>query len=157
MILIMHTTLFAQEGGDKQAGNQARIVMDPVFKITLKPKSVEYTFDTKEKYDQGIFEAQATQVEVEANMEWQITISAGEDRFEGDLGNSLNPGVFNYAKTGETMQALAYQGNSAPVATGAAGKRKAPGNTFFVDYYVNPGYEAPDTYQITLVYTISAK
>lgn len=148
----------AQEGGMRNNGQNARIVMDPVFKLTIKPKkSVKYRFETKADYDNGILDENATEVNVEANMDWKITIEAGQPYFEGKNGNQLLPSIFNYAKSGEAFQSLSYQGNSKPVATGDPGKKKEEGNTFFVDYFVDPGYEAPDEYEMEIVYTISAK
>lgn len=150
--------VFSQDGGTRDNGQSARIVMDPVFKLKLNPKkSVKYKFETKEDYDNGILDANATEVEVEANMDWQVTITAGQAYFEGENGNTLRPDIFNYAKAGEVLQPLTYQGDPRPVATGGPGKKKVEGNTFYVDYFVDPGYQAPGEYEMEIVYTISAK
>lgn len=157
-ITVSALVAFSQDGGTRNNGQNARIVMDPVFKLKIKPKkTVKYKFETKEDYDNGIFDLEATQVEVEANMDWQVTITAGQEYFEGKNGNKLRPEVFHYAKTGEALQSLTYQGDPRPVATGGSGKKNVEGNTFYVDYFVDPGYETPDEYIMEIVYTISAK
>jgi hypothetical protein len=37
------------------------------------------------------------------------------------------------------------------------GNKKTEGNTFEVDYFVNPGYSVPDENVMELIYTVSAK
>jgi hypothetical protein len=80
--------------------------------IKLKPnKKIEYHFQTKDDYDKGIMDIAATKVEIEATVDWQVSLQAGAQYFEGVNGNTRNPQTFNYAKTGETLQPLKYQVN----------------------------------------------
>ena len=149
------------------------------------PDDVEFAFDTPEKYEAGITKNAATQLKVKSTKSWTVKASGAAENFtstSGDNNTELAVGDLEIGSTVITTPAVpavldpvtsaiitpevpAVYGPATyadltttpgtTVKTGSKGGNSKSGNTFSLDYKLNPGYIAQDTYTMVVTYTIS--
>lgn len=152
-------TCFGQEGGNRTPNKEAKIKTETIMDLKIKPKKeVQFYFNDKDQFDNGILEENITEIKVKANVNWQIHVNSSAEYFVDSEGNQIPVNRFSLAKAGEPLVALTYETPNSPIATGIVGDDKKETNTFDLDYFANPGYGyAPGVYSVDLVYTISAQ
>jgi len=159
LFLLLFLASFGQEGGERTPNKEAKIKTETIMDLKINPKKeVQFYFNDKDQFDNGILEQNITEIKVKANVNWQIHVNSSAAYFEDGEGNQIPVNKFSLAKAGEPLVALTYETPNAPIATGTVGDDNKETNKFELDYFANPGYGfAPGVYSVDLVYTISAQ
>lgn len=159
LLSVLFVSSFGQEGGNRAPNKEAKIKTETIMDLKINPKKeVQFYFNDKDQFDNGILEENITEIKVKSNVNWQIHVNSSAEFFVDNEGNEIPVNRFSLAKSGEPLVALTYETPSQPIATGTVGDDKKETNKFDLDYYTNPGYGyAPGVYSVDLVYTISAQ
>lgn len=105
-----------------------------------------FTFDTPQKYEDGITNTNASTIQVRSNRDWVVSVKADAASFAGANGN-MNLDIFSIGKSGGTLNTLTQ--TDTEVANGTRGKK-----SFSVDYKANPGFAYDeDSYSVSITYT----
>jgi len=149
VLTILGFSAFAFAPADtNRVGHNVKIIASSVLDIQMSVSTdVEFNFATSANYEAGITKTDAAELKVKSTKPWTFTSTSGNNNTE------LARSALEFKKsTGSTFAGMSA---SATVATGTKGGHSATSNTFKVDYKLNPGYFAQDTYTLPVVYTVS--
>lgn len=105
-----------------------------------------FTFDTPQKYADGITNTEASTLQVRSNKAWSVSVKADAANFT-DGTNNIPVNIFSVGLSGGTLSPLST--SDEVVTSGAKGV-----NTFKVDYNANPGFDyAGGNYTLSITYT----
>lgn len=175
----------AQSSSSTTAQHTVKVIASPVLDISMTSTAdVEFAFDTPEKYEAGIIKNAATQLKVKSTKSWTVKASGASANFSSTSGNNNSELAVGDLEIGSTIlipevpavldpltsaiitpavpasfgTATFSDLTTSPgiiVKTGTKGGNAKSGNTFSLDYKLNPGYIAQDTYAMVVTYTIS--
>lgn len=133
-----------------------KVTASPVLDIQMTSTAdVLFAFTSSANYEAGITNAGAAELKVKSTKPWTITSSVPALHFSSGVllnATELPVSALTVKKsTGSTFGAI-----NGTLTTGPKGGNGTPGNTFNIDYKLDPGYIAQDNYQIAVTYTITA-
>ncbi|MBK6979340.1 MAG: hypothetical protein IPH28_21465 [Cytophagaceae bacterium] len=158
VLTILGFSAFAFAPADtNRVGHNVKIIASSVLDIQMSVSTdVEFNFATSANYEAGITKTDAAELKVKSTKPWTVSVGSADANFTSTSGNNnteLARSALEFKKsTGSTFAGMSA---SATVATGTKGGHSATSNTFKVDYKLNPGYFAQDTYTLPVVYTVS--
>jgi hypothetical protein len=136
----------------------ARLILNEVYNIEISEgEDIQFAFNTKEDYDNGIELKDASKLSLAANSSWQVSIdtdgkeyfTASEEENNGTLPVSalgIKPsGSTEYLSLGNDSQVI-FQSNT-----------RGNSQELSLDYKASPAWDTPrDAYVIEIRYTIAA-
>ncbi len=130
----------------------AKSVLEVIMTSTA---DVLFEFKTTADYDNGITKTNATELKVKSTKPWTIKAQGSAANFGKTPGNP-NDIPLTALTIGSGASLLAINNTSGTdIKTGPKGGNGASGNTFSLDYRLNPGYVQQDIYDVSVTYTIS--
>ncbi len=132
----------------------AKSVLEVIMTSTA---DVLFEFKTTADYDNGITKTNATELKVKSTKPWTIKAQGLTANF-AKASAGLNPDniPLSALTIGSGASLLAINNTSGTdIKTGPKGGNGASGNTFSLDYRLNPGYVQQDLYEVSVTYTIS--
>jgi hypothetical protein len=149
--------LFAFAANAQTSTNHlVKVIASPVLDIQMTSTAdVLFEFATSANYEAGITKSSAAELKVKSTKPWTITSSAPALHFSsGILLNATELPVS--ALTVKKSTGTTFGSVNSTLTTGPKGGNGTPGNTFNIDYKLDPGYIAQDNYQVAITYTITA-
>ena len=138
------------------AGHNVKInaasVLDIVMTVTT---DVELDFEDSDDYENGVTVTNAAELKVKSNKGWQVAVTTSATNFESASGNNdteLAASALKVRKNGVVGFSAIDSGDA--IATGTKGGHTGA-RVFTIDYRLNPGYFAADTYTVTVTFTFS--
>jgi len=136
----------------------ARLILNEVYNIEISEgEDIQFAFNTKEDYDNGIELKDASKLTLAANSSWQVSIdtdgkeyfTASEEENNGTLPVSalaIKPSTSSdYVNLGTESQVI-FQSNT-----------RGNNQELSLDYKASPAWDTPrDAYVIEIRYTIAA-
>ena len=118
-------------------------------------QNLGFTFATATDFESGKTNATAGGFRVRSNKNWTVSVKANAANFTATAGGETNvtANKLSVRKSGTTAW-IALGTADQTLATGTKGGYGT--NTFQIDYFANPGYIAPATYTLPVVYTVTA-
>lgn len=138
------------------AVHSVKVVAASVLEVVMTSTAdVVFDFLTTANYDNGITKTNATELKVKSTKPWTIKAQGGAANFNKTVGNP-NDIPLTALTIGSGGSFLAINNTSGTtIKDGPKGGNGTSGNTFSLDYRMNPGYVQQDTYDIAVTYTIS--
>ena len=138
------------------ASHRVKVIAASILEIEMTSTAdVVMNFTTSSDYDNGVTALSAAELKVKSNKGWQVAVSTTATNF--DAIDALNDAeiaasALKVRKTGTTGYNAITSGNA--IANGNKGGHTA-GRVFNIDYSLNPGYFAADTYVVPVTFTVS--
>lgn len=138
-------------------GHTVKVNASSVLEISMTSTAdVELSFATSSDYETGKVAASAAELKVKSTKPWSVAVSTSATNFDAISPSNdaeLPASALKVKKTGATTDVAITSGSA--IATGTKGGNAASGNTFTIDYALNPGYFAQDTYTVPVTFTVS--
>ncbi len=137
-----------------------KVVAASVLEVKMTSVAdVVFDFLTTANYDDGITKTAATELKVKSTKPWTIKVQGSANNFNkltSGNPNDIPITALTIAPSGPTPIFLAINSTTGTtIKEGIKGGNGASGNTFTLDYKMNPGYVQQDTYDLSVTYTIS--
>jgi len=118
-------------------------------------QNLGFTFASATDFESGKTNATAGGFRVRSNKPWTVSVKANAANFTATAGGETNvtANKLSVRKSGTTTW-IALGTTDQTLSTGSKGGFGT--NTFQIDYFANPGYIAPATYTLPVVYTVTA-
>ena len=143
-------------GNSTTASHNVKINAASVLDIVMTATTdVELDFEDSDDYENGVDAPAAAELKVKSNKGWQVAVTTTEENFaseSGDNDSELPASALKVRKTGDVDYVSIDSGDA--IATGSKGGHTGD-RVFTIDYNLNPGYFAADTYTIPVTFTIS--
>jgi hypothetical protein len=139
-----------------ETGHTVQVNAASVLEIVMTSTStVELNFLSSDDYENGVTATNAAELKVKSNKGWIVAVTCTATNFDAVNANNdteLLASALKVRKNGTNAYSEVTSG--ATVASGNKGGHT--GNRVFnIDYNLNPGYFAADTYTVPVVYTVS--
>ena len=139
-----------------KVSHNVKVIASPVLDIQMtSTDDVEMTFATSTDYDNGVESTSAAELKVKATKAWQVTVSTTATNFDAvDNANDteLAAADLKVRKNGTNAYKAITSGDA--IATGNKGGHTG-NRVFSIDYKLDPGYFAEDTYTVPVTFTVS--
>ncbi len=118
-------------------------------------QNLGFIFATATDFESGKTNATAGGFRVRSNRNWTVSVKANAANFTTTAGgeNNVASNKLSVRRAGTTAW-MALTTADQTLTTGTKGGYGT--NTFQIDYFANPGYIAPATYTLPVVYTVTA-
>lgn len=137
-------------------GHTVRINAASVLDLVMtSTNEVLLTFEDTDDYETGVTVENAAELKVKSNKGWIVAVTCTATNFDAvdeDNDTELLASALRVRKNGTNAYAAVTSG--ATVASGSKGGHTG-NRVFTIDYNLNPGYFAADTYTVPVVYTVS--
>jgi hypothetical protein len=139
------------------ASHNVKITAASVLDVKLTSEAdVTFNFATVANYEDGIEQTDAAELKVQSNKPWSLAVEALTANFnadDDDNDSEVAASALEIRKSGGTYAALST--TQGTVATGSRGANSVTGNTFKIDYRLDPGFIAADNYSLGVRFTVS--
>jgi hypothetical protein len=144
---------FASFAQANVASHNVKVNASSVLEITMTSTAdVELSFATSADYEGGKTAVAAAELKVKSTKPWSVAVSTSATNFDAILAAN-DTSALTVKKTGAAADVAITSGSA--IATGTKGGNSATSNTFTIDYALNPGYFAQDTYTVPVTFTVS--
>ena len=158
-ILLVFVVGFAKAQSPTTTANvTARLILNEVYNIEIaEGEDIQFAFNTKEDYDNGIELKEASKLTLAANSSWQVSMdtngkeyfNASQEENNGTLPVSalaIKPSASNNYVSLSTESQVLFQSNT-----------RGNNQELSLDYKASPAWDTPrDAYVIEIRYTIAA-
>ncbi|MFN8431340.1 MAG: hypothetical protein U0V04_15285 [Spirosomataceae bacterium] len=139
------------------AQHNVKITAASILDVKLTSTAdVTFNFASVANYEAGIEKTDAAELKVQSNKPWSLAVEALAANFNADVDDNdseVPASALEVKKSGGTYAALST--TQGTVATGPRGANTVTGNTFKIDYKLNPGFIAADNYSLGVRFTVS--
>ncbi len=148
---------FASFAQSPTVGHNVKVNASSILEIEMTSTSdVVMAFTTSSHYENGVVAENAAQLKVKSTKPWSVAVSTTATNFDAVVAANdaeLAASALKVKKTGASSDVAITSGSS--IATGTKGGHAATSNTFSIEYSLNPGYFAQDSYTVPVTFTVS--